>query len=139
MKDSGYVWSGPSNPYKTYYVPEASVQLMSTQQYFREQNDCHATFTGEEMTIHMLHNEGVLKFPFHCTNNLPFMLLDKHQYLLPISSEDIHLLSSSGKILSSVTDQTNQNSTSSQKELLVWHWILAHANLPWIRSLFSEP
>ena len=98
---------------KPYYVPEASIRLMSPQQYFREQNDGHVTINEKEMEIHMPRNEGVLKFAFHCTNNLPFMLLYKHLSLLSLSPGDIHLLSNPDKILASVAHQTNQNLTSS--------------------------
>ena len=39
----------------------------------------------------------------------------------------------------SVADESNQNLTSAQKELLLWHWKLGHANLQWIQTLCREP
>ena len=80
-----------------------------------------------------------MKFPFHKRNNLPFMLLNDHPSLLPISDNDINLLCDVVGVLTSVSEQTNQNLTMAQKELLLWHWKLAHANLQWIQSLFSIP
>ena len=38
----------------------------------------------------------------------------------------------------SVADESNQNLTSAQKELLLWHWKLGHANLQWIQTLCRE-
>jgi hypothetical protein len=38
----------------------------------------------------------------------------------------------------SVADETNQNLTSSQKELLKWHWRIGHANMQWIQHLLSS-
>ena len=124
---------------KAYYVPEAQIRLMSPQKYFQEHGSGKAIFTGKEMAIHLPNNNGVLKFPFHLGNNLPFMLLNDHPSLIPLSSKDVHMLSDIRSVLTSVADQTNQNITVAQKELLMWHWIFAHANFPWIQSLFSEP
>ena len=39
----------------------------------------------------------------------------------------------------SVADESNQNLTSAQKELLLWHWKLGHANFQWIQTLCREP
>ena len=39
----------------------------------------------------------------------------------------------------SVADESNQNLTRAQKELLLWHWKLGHANLQWIQTLCREP
>jgi hypothetical protein len=39
----------------------------------------------------------------------------------------------------SIADETNQNLTASQKELLLWHWKLGHADFQWIQHLTSTP
>ena len=39
----------------------------------------------------------------------------------------------------SVAYESNQNLTRAQKELLLWHWKLGHANLQWIQTLCCEP
>ena len=106
---------------KAYYVPDASIRLMSPQRYFQEQESGHATFDGTEMALHMPHDTGIMKFPFHFGNNLPFMLLNDNPSFLPISSKDVHLLSDIPSVLTSVANQTNQNITVAQKELIVWH------------------
>ena len=41
------------------------------------------------------------------------------------------------RIQLSVADETNQNITGLQKELLGWHWKLGHANMPWIQKLME--
>jgi hypothetical protein len=38
----------------------------------------------------------------------------------------------------SVADETNQNLTAPQKELLLWHHRLAHANLQWVQWLAAS-
>ena len=90
------------------------------------------------MTIHLPHEGGSMHFPFHQGNNLPFMLLNDHPSLLPLSKKDVNVLCDIPHFLASVAEQTNQNITSAQKELLLWHWIFAHANLTWIQYLFRE-
>jgi hypothetical protein len=37
--------------------------------------------------------------------------------------------------LMSVADETNQNLSLAQKELLLWHWKMGHANQSWIQHL----
>ena len=37
----------------------------------------------------------------------------------------------------SVADEANQNLTSSQRELLLWHWRLCHAHWKWVQKLFA--
>jgi hypothetical protein len=44
---------------------------------------------------------------------------------------------SAERIMLSVADETNQNITGAQKELLGWHWKLGHANMPWIQKLMK--
>jgi hypothetical protein len=39
----------------------------------------------------------------------------------------------------SVADETNQNLTSPQRELLLWHHRLAHANFQWVQWLAATP
>jgi hypothetical protein len=38
-----------------------------------------------------------------------------------------------------VADEQNQNQTASQRELLLWHQKLAHANMQRIQALLREP
>jgi hypothetical protein len=39
----------------------------------------------------------------------------------------------------SVAEQTNQNLTPSQRELLLWHWKLGHCGFAWVQSLAAKP
>ena len=112
-----------------YYVPEASIRLMSPKQYFQESKSGHAVFDGGVMVIHLPLDKHIMKFPFHNRNNLPFMLLNDHPSLLPISESDINLLCDVLSVLTSISEQTNQNLTMAQNELFLWHWKLAHTNL----------
>lgn len=60
------------------------------------------------------------------------MLLDDHLSLFPLLSQNVNLLCDIPGVLTLVTDQTNQNITSAQKDLLLWHQILSHVNFKWI-------
>jgi len=57
-----------------------------------------------------------------------------------LTFEDFKALSSTTAIstLLSVSDETNQNLSSSQKELLHWHWRLGHANFQWIQRRLAK-
>ena len=104
---------------KAYYVPEASIRLMSPQQYFKEKGSGHARFDGEEMSLHLPNDQRTLRFPFHQGNNLPFMLLNDHPSLLPLTSRDVNMLCDIPSVLESFGEQTNQSLTTAQKELLL--------------------
>ena len=38
----------------------------------------------------------------------------------------------------SITSESNQNTTSNQKELLVWYWKISHAGMNYLQSLMKH-
>ncbi|KAG7370589.1 reverse transcriptase RNA-dependent DNA polymerase [Nitzschia inconspicua] len=71
-------------------------------------------------------------------NNLPHLFPD-WQPVVGLTRDDASLLGSAPTVALSVADETNQNLTQSQKELLLWHWKLGHSNFSWIQRLASAP
>ncbi|KAG7361170.1 hypothetical protein IV203_036270 [Nitzschia inconspicua] len=119
---------------KAYLVPSAPVRLMSPQTYFREgeAGELRVDHLKAELT---LHDGSVLTFPF-AENMLPYMLPD-WQPVVGVTLQDHSVLCDQPLIHMSVADETNQNLTSAQKELLKWHWKLGHGHFGWIQRLAS--
>jgi len=127
---------------KAYYVPSATIRLFSPQTYFREQNAGNLLVTAKS-TVLTLSDGSDCEFPYHNGSNLPLML-PHYQQQVGLTFEDVSYLTSNGGInqlstLMSVADETNQNLTRPQKELLKWHWKLGHANFPWLQRLATVP
>ena len=139
-----------------FYVPDATIRLFSPQSYFQEQGGEELRCTKNETILAMADGEALV-FPYNPDTNLPFMLpvtnqhnLDEngnvkagncgHQHTVGLNREDVDLFSTPDELyeLMSVADETNQNSTKQQKELLQWHWKLGHCNFQWIQSLAAE-
>ena len=96
---------------------------------------------GEIGFVLTLHDGGTLDFPYQL-NNLPMMLtksfLDAQQNVAELSFEECNYLVTT-QALPSIVDTTNLNLTGSQKELLLWHWKLGHANMHWVQFLAAVP
>ena len=90
--------------------------------------DCHIAFVSTD--------GSTLVFPYNLQNNLPLMLPTTTR-TVGLTFEDACVLGDgfSARTFMSVADETNQNLTASQKELLIWHWKLGHANFQWIQTL----
>jgi hypothetical protein len=83
----------------------------------------------------------MLEFTFNSGNNMPLMLPDSPN-IAGLTLSNVDLLCNQPDLLSSlmsVADETNQNLSPPQKELLLWHWELGHANFNWIQPLASIP
>jgi hypothetical protein len=108
---------------EAYYVPKASIRLLSPQTYFQEKLDGELHMNAHRTRL-TLHDGSRLEFPFSCGGNLPIMLTAKHfkqqTHLAGLSFEDAQMLGSLGGLLS-VADENNQNLTAPQRELLLWH------------------
>jgi Reverse transcriptase (RNA-dependent DNA polymerase) len=117
------------------YIPEAEVRLFSPQTWFQEQRagqllvTWQATYLDPPGTTNQR-----LTFPYFHANNLP-MAFDDPQMALAIEFGSF----TSGQVNLSVADETNQNLTRAQKELLLWHWKLGHAGFAWVQQLLREP
>jgi hypothetical protein len=118
-----------------YLVPEGNIRLFSPQVYFQENGSGSGKITGEGVELVM--TDGTpMYFPLNQGNNLP-LILTRHKLLVGISRLDAEFLQSFEQVSAclSVADKTNQNLTVSQRELLMWHHRLAHANFQWVQWL----
>ena len=120
---------------EAYYVPEANIRLFSPQMYFHEQQKGQLVMNHSN-TMLCLADGSTLVFPYNSQNNLPLMLPTTSRNV-GLTFEDACVLGDgfSARTFMSVADETNQNLTASQKELLIWHWKLGHANFQWIQTL----
>lgn len=128
---------------RAYYVPQADIRLFSPQSYFREQNGGNGYFDQNKVIITT--KEGVdLNFPYHPCSNLPLMLLRPDPPRAGLSHVDMQLCQKRPnsehypRALLSVCDEVNQNITQAQKEALLWHFRLCHANFGWIQTLLRS-
>ena len=76
--------------------------------------------------------------PYHPSNNLPTLFVNNEQTKGDINITE-GIIPNSSDVFSSVAGETNQNLTASQKELLIWHWKLAHIGFQWLQTLMSSP
>ena len=115
---------------EAYHVPEANIRLFSPQTYFHEQQKGQLVLNHSSTTL-SLADGSTLVFPYNSQNNLPLMLPSpSHNVNVDRAFDDACVLGDgfSARTFLSVADETNQNLTVSQKELLIWHWKLGHAN-----------
>ena len=141
---------------RAFYVPDATIRLFSPQSYFQEQGGGDLRCTRFDATLTMQNGEALV-FPYNLDTNLPFMLptegrqeqISDHNteqscghglHTVGLDRSDADLFSSLDELfeLMSVADETNQNLTKAQKELLQWHWKLGHCNFQWVQSLAAE-
>jgi hypothetical protein len=117
-------------------VKTAKIRLFSPQSYFKEAElgSLYVDFQRTELT---LHDGSILTFPF-ADNNIPYMLPD-WQPIVGITLEDSSTLTIPVTVNMSVAEESNQNLTASQKELLTWRWKMGHCHLDWIQRLASVP
>ncbi len=98
-----------------------------------------------EKTQLTLHCGTTLEFPYNNGSNLPLMLTPKHfkrqDPFVGLTYQDAQTLSdlSGLSALLNVADETNQNLTAAQKELLLWHHKLGHANMQQVQTLLAKP
>ena len=70
---------------------------------------------------------------FNPYNNLPM--------LSPVVTSDSFFSFNSitqSSINDSIASESNQNITSNQNEILVWHWRLGHIGMNWLQSLMKQ-
>lgn len=116
---------------KAYFIPEAEIRLFSPQVYLQEQHGGDFLIRKDGTTLTL--RSGIqLKFPYFKENNLPMFLLESSFDGLDLGN--LHDLPMT-EVYISVVEETNQNLTNAQKELLVWHWKLGHVGLDWLKQL----
>jgi hypothetical protein len=123
---------------RAYYVPSATIRLYSPQQYFQEHN-AGELWSNARRTVLTLADGSKLEFPYNPGSNLPLMLPDWKPYVGFTYKDRGRFKDNADSVFLSVGDESNQNITTSQKELLQWHWRLGHANFKWIQRLASTP
>ena len=104
---------------QAYYVPDATVRLFSPQTYFREQQKGYLRLDHSSTTL-QLSDGSLLQFPYNTNNNLPLMLPAESHHI-GLTFDDASTLGDGHSVHNymSVADETNQNLTSAQKELLL--------------------
>ena len=123
---------------QAYYVPDATIRLYSLQQYFHEQ-DAGVFWCDARHSVLTLSNGSISEFPYNPGSNLPLMLPDWRTPMGFMFNEATLFQAEAQAGFISVADKLNQNMTTSQKELLTWHWRLGHANFKWIQRLALMP
>jgi hypothetical protein len=125
-----------------FHVPDATICLFSPQAYFQEQGGGDLHCRMQDTTLQMPNGE-LMVFPYNQETNSPFMLpvtKREHKNTVGLNGDDVDLFSSPDELfdLMSVADETNQNLSKAQKELLKWHWKLGHCNFQWIQALATD-
>jgi hypothetical protein len=131
---------------KAFDVPDANVRLFSPQTYFFK-NKKATLFLDHAGTTLTLGCGAALAFPYNSGSSLPLMLttkaLDRASKFIGLTFQDLKTggLEGGGALetLMSVADETNQNLTAAQKELLLWHQRLAHADMQLCQMYLSCP
>jgi hypothetical protein len=113
-----------------YYIPCADVRLFSPQVYLQD-NPGGEYIMQYNRTILQTNSGETLVVPYHYSNNLPMILPNSHKGQL----HSLHMSPQVDDVLMSVGEETNQNLTGSQKELLNWHWRLGHIGFQWLQTL----
>jgi hypothetical protein len=114
-------------------VPDAKICLFSPQHYFEEcHNNPFVTLTKSGAKLG-LDNGSILSFPYQRDSNLPMMLTNKHfnqreDHVEGLTFQEALAFSIAKSALKNVADETNQNISYAQKELLLWHQKLYHCD-----------
>ena len=130
---------------KAFYVPQASMRLMSPQMYFREQQGGNGWFDQGKLMFCGADGD-YLQFPYDWNNNIPHMYLDKNVPQAGLSSADIQNVQQAFNLENpgfieqahNLLDDNNFNLTKSQKEVLLWHLRLCHMGFHWLQSLMRK-
>jgi hypothetical protein len=126
------------------YIPNGDVRLFSPQCWFQEHRRGSMLVTHDSTTITSPNDEQIkLTIPYFYENNLPIIFHDPMvKYNIEFgsftSSHVRELMSEERKLFLSVADETNQNLTRAQKELLLWHWKFGHAGFQWVQQLLRN-
>ena len=129
---------------KAYFVPGVTIRLFSPQTYFKEGNSGSYYMSHDGSTL-TLHDGTALVFPYNRDMNLPLMLpsIGESQANPCLTRLDLSVLAAipgtESLAHSTVADETNQNITRAQKELLLWHWRFGHCGFQWVQSLAAIP
>jgi Integrase core domain. len=114
-----------------YYVPACSARLLSPQRLFNKKKGIAGSFSVEEDHATLLINENPpFIIDYDSTTFLPVGLASNAAQSPSIIQPNVNLC---------ITEDANQNLTSSQKLLLTWHYRFGHRNLPFVQHLLRLP
>ena len=115
-----------------YLVKDLKLRLCSPQSYFQEQMSKLDTEDGGELRIRGRNavfqwaNGQQMTVPYHARCNLPIAYGYSHGQLERVGKElQSHIC---------LADQENINLSSTQKQLLRWHYRLGHIGFQWLQS-----
>ena len=131
---------GVKNTIRTvaYYVPDARIRLFSPQTYFQEQRGGRLVAAARRITLELADGSS-LEFPYQGGSNLPLML-PSEPLTAGLTYSDCDFMSKPTLLPAFMTTvhHTNQNLSANERELLLWHQRLGHANFRWIQRLFAK-
>jgi hypothetical protein len=128
---------------KAYYVPEAKIRLLSPQSYLQEHKRGRFLLEHTHTTLELA-DGSLLTFPYQASINLPVMhstaaFGKTGLFHVGFDHADVVALGDSEiTTLVSVCDERNDNLTSAQRELLLWHQKLVHADMSRIQQLCRQ-
>ena len=114
-------------------VPTAEIRLFSPQNYFQGLKGGNYTM-DENTTILTLPSNEILEIPYHHANNLPMIFPVPYSTALSLDFDTV----TSSSIHLSVSDEKNQNLSAAQKEYLLKHKLISHANGSWCQELMRD-
>ena len=120
-----------------YYIPEASIRLFSPQVYFQE-NEGGSLVLTQDGVVFTTANGTPLYFCYQVGNNLPMApppsLESSNKILGNFSYAELN----QERVALSLFEESNQILSMSQKELLLWHNCLGHADMKLIQGLIQD-
>ena len=122
---------------KAYLIRSIKIRLYSPQFHFRDEQSGSLHVDHRCARLFLPHSNHEVEFPFS-PNNLLLMLMDRDGIDRPVGGfarADHVLFSSPQHMLLSLADERNQNLDGPQRELLLWHQKLGHANFDWLQAL----
>ena len=121
---------------RAYHVPKADIRLMSPQTYFQTHETGKAAIDCHGMSLTTI-DDIDLHFPYHPNSNLP-LLWQKDD--VQVGGFERHNKLNVMRFLNLTKSKTlivpeNHNLNAKERELLLWHYRLAHASFGWLQNL----
>ena len=115
-----------------YVIPKSSVRLFSPQDMLIQNRtgSFNLYWNMVELDFKVIN----LKVPYNCSKHIPMLTLDINENF---NQYKIDSIKTTVLAKTSVLIKENLHLSRPQKELLLWHWKLGHANIRWIQSLFK--
>ena len=118
-----------------YFIPEADIRIFSPQACFND-NKSGSIVMDKSGTTLTLSNQLSLYFEYHKGNNLPMATIFPPDMVATVCMKFNAF--TSHDVSNSLVEEHNQNLSQAQRELLQWHWKLAHCGFQQIQSLLRS-